>query len=81
MKATEANQLAMDSCKDEIKEILDLIKQSAQMGETELNSTDLLKGGTESYLINLGYCVEIKFIELQGERKILQSFRIKWNNS
>lgn len=81
MKATEANQLAMDSCKDEIKKFLGMIKTVSIAGDTELLGTTGMMGGTKSYLENLGYHIELSHIEIAYGRRVLGLWKITWNKT
>lgn len=78
MEAKEANQVAIESCRDEIEEIKKAIDQVANDGGTDLMVEFPLKGGTESYLIKQGYEVIREYRDIPQGRTILKSIIIKW---
>lgn len=76
MKASEANELAIEACKEEIDNILSLIREVACEGKTSISKPYPLRDGTTSYLLSLGY--DVNSIEYISGTTVYD--RISWHN-
>jgi hypothetical protein len=75
MKAEEALNLSISSCKNEIESIYKEIEQSSKEGNTSLVKASI-KGGTLQQLKEDGFSTTK--LEITGERTIIKTI-IKWN--